>query len=138
MPHINNMGSPPKLDSRNFIKWQGLMKSHISSSSTHLWRVIRNGFAPQDPLNLTGREEVDEQLNATTKHLLQQAVPDTHAAHINLSTAKEVWDYLTMLFIGNESIRSSKFDAVAATWGPAGALAPLTWKISVYTPSFLC
>jgi hypothetical protein len=38
-------------------------------------------------------------------------VPDTHAAHINnLSTTKEVWDYLTMLFIGNESIRSSKFD----------------------------
>jgi hypothetical protein len=38
---------------------------------------------------LTGREEVDEQLNATTKHLIQQAVPDTYAAHINnLSTAK--------------------------------------------------
>jgi hypothetical protein len=111
MPHINNMGSPPNLDSHNFIKWQGLMKSHISSSSTHLWRFIQNCFAPHDPLNLTGREEVDEQLNATAKHLLQQAVPDTHAAHINnLSTAKEVWDYLTMLFIGNESIRSSKFD----------------------------
>jgi hypothetical protein len=60
---------------------------------------------------LTGREEVDEQLNATAKHLVQQAMPDTHVAHINnLSTAKEVWDYLTMLFIGNESIRSSKFD----------------------------
>jgi hypothetical protein len=56
MPHINNMGSPPKLDSRNFIKWQGLMKYHISSYSTHLWRVIQNGFAPHDPLNLTGRE----------------------------------------------------------------------------------
>jgi hypothetical protein len=54
MPHINNMGSPPKLDSCNFIKWQELMKSHISSSSTHLWRVIQNGFAPHDPLNLTG------------------------------------------------------------------------------------
>jgi hypothetical protein len=56
-------------------------------------------------------EEVDEQLNATAKHLLQQAVPDTHAAHINnFSTAKEVWDYLTTLFVGNKSIRSSKFD----------------------------
>jgi hypothetical protein len=67
------------------------MKSHISSSSTHLWRVIPNGFAPHDPLNLTGREEVDEKLNATTNHLLQQAVPNTHAAHINnLSTAKKV------------------------------------------------
>jgi hypothetical protein len=44
MPHIKNMGSPPKLDSRNFIKWQGLMKSHISSSSTHLWRVIKMAF----------------------------------------------------------------------------------------------
>jgi hypothetical protein len=87
------------------------MKSYISSSSTNLWRVIKNGFAPHDPLNLIGREEVDEQLNATAKHLLQQAVLDTHAAHIkNLSTAKEVWDYLTMLFIGNESIQSSKFD----------------------------
>jgi hypothetical protein len=40
---------------------------------------------------LTGREEVDEKLNATTNHLLQQAVSNTHAAHINnLSTAKEV------------------------------------------------
>jgi hypothetical protein len=67
------------------------MKSHISSSYTHLWRVIQNGFAPHDPLNLTRREEVDEQLNAIAKHHLQQAVPDTHAAHINnLSTAKEV------------------------------------------------
>jgi hypothetical protein len=111
MPHINNMGSPTKLDSRNFIKWQGLMKSHISSSSTHFLRVIQNGFAPHDPLNLTGREEVDEQLNATAKYLLQQAMSGTHTAHINnLSTAKEVWDYLTMLFVGNESIQSSKFD----------------------------
>jgi hypothetical protein len=111
MPHINYMGSPPKLDTRNFIKRQGLMKYHISNSSTHLWRVIQNGFAPHDLLNLTGREEVDEQLNATAKHLLQQAMPDTHAAHINnLSTAKEVWDYLTMLFVGNDSIWSSKFD----------------------------
>jgi hypothetical protein len=47
------------------------MKSHISSSSAHLWRVIQNGFAPHDPHNLTGREEVDEQLNATAKHLIQ-------------------------------------------------------------------
>jgi hypothetical protein len=38
-------------------------------------------------------------------------VPDTHAAHINnMSTAIEVWDYLTMLFIWNKSIWSSKFD----------------------------
>jgi hypothetical protein len=87
------------------------MKSHISGSSTHLWRVIQNGFAPHDPLNLTKRGEVAEQLNATAKHLIQQAMSDTHVAHINnLSTAKEVWDYLTVLFIGNESIRSSKFD----------------------------
>jgi hypothetical protein len=109
MPHINNMGSPPKLDSHNFIKWQGLMKSQISSSSTHLWRVIQNGFAPHDPLNLSGREEVDEQYHRQSSHPTSRV--DTHATHINnLSTAKEVWDYLTMLFVGNESIRSSKFD----------------------------
>jgi hypothetical protein len=34
MPHINNMGSPPKLDSHNFIKWQGLIKSHLMILTT--------------------------------------------------------------------------------------------------------
>jgi hypothetical protein len=89
MPNINNMGTPPKLDSRNFTKWKGLMKYHISSSSTHLWRVIQSGFAPHDPLSLTAREEVEEQLNATAKHIIQQTMLETHLTHINtLSTAK--------------------------------------------------
>jgi hypothetical protein len=89
MPNINNIRTPTKLDSRNFTKWQGLMKYHISSSSTHLWRVIQSGFAPHDPLSLSAREEVEEKLNVTAKHLIQQTMLETHSAHINtLSTAK--------------------------------------------------
>jgi hypothetical protein len=60
---------------------------------------------------LIAREEVEEQLNATTKHIIQQAMPHTCSAHINtLDTAKDVCDYLTMLFIGNKSIRCSRFE----------------------------
>ena len=40
MPHINSHGPPPKLDIASFANWQSLMKSHICSASTQLWRVI--------------------------------------------------------------------------------------------------
>jgi hypothetical protein len=60
---------------------------------------------------LIAREEVKEQHNATTKHLIQQAMPHTRSAHIiTLDTAKDVCDYLTILFIGNKSIRCSRFE----------------------------
>jgi hypothetical protein len=76
-----------------------------------LWRIIPSGVAPHDMYNLTATEEVEEQLNATAKHLIQQAVSDSHSNHINsLGIAKDVWDYLTMLFIGNKIIKFSKFE----------------------------
>jgi hypothetical protein len=74
MPHINSVDAPPKLDTRNFTKWQGLMKTHISSASTHFWRIIQSDFSHHDPYNLTAREEVEEKLNATTKHLIHQEI----------------------------------------------------------------
>ena len=84
------------------------MKSHICSSSTQLWKIIRVGFNPN---NLTPREEVDEQLNTTALHIIQQSLTKEYMAHIRkYDTAKQAWDHLTHLFIGNESIQSSKFD----------------------------
>ena len=50
------------------------MKSHVSSSSVQLWRIIKNGFKPVDPDNLSPREVVDKQLNATAKHMLDKAM----------------------------------------------------------------
>jgi hypothetical protein len=111
MPHINSHGPPPKLDKSNFVNWQTLMKSHICSASTQLWRSVKLGFHPREPNNLTSRGEVEEQLNGTALHIIQQAVPDTYIAHIRtLATAKQACDYLESLFTGNASIKSSKFD----------------------------
>jgi hypothetical protein len=113
MIHINSHGPPPKLDKSNFVNWQTLMKSHICSASTQLRRSVKLGFHPREPNNLTSREEVEEQLNATALHIIQQVVPDTYMAHIlTFSTAKEAWDHLESLFTGNASIKSSKFDEI--------------------------
>jgi hypothetical protein len=113
MIHINSHGPPPKLDKSNFVNWQTLMKSHICSASTQLWRSVKLGFHPREPNNLTSREEVEEQLNAIALHIIQQAVPDTYMAHIlTFSTAKEAWDHLESLFTRNASIKSSKFDKI--------------------------
>ena len=71
MPHINSLGPPPMIDASIFSNWQFLMKSHLSSSCTQLWRVIMSGFKPVDPTNLSAKEEIDNQLNATTLNIIQ-------------------------------------------------------------------
>ena len=50
------------------------MKSHLCSASVELWRIIEEVFKAHDPTNLTRREAVDSQLNATALHQLQLAV----------------------------------------------------------------
>jgi len=56
---------------------------------------------------------VDEQLNATAFHIIRQSLPKEYHAHIRkYDTAKEAWDHITNLFIGNASIQGSKFDEV--------------------------
>ena len=100
-PHINNRGDPPKLSAFPFGSWQFQMKSHVCSSSIKLWRIIEVGFKAVDPTNLTRREVVDSQLNATALHMIQQTVGPKDMPHIqHLSTAKEAWEALTDLFVG--------------------------------------
>ncbi|KAK1630880.1 hypothetical protein QYE76_005195 [Lolium multiflorum] len=113
MPRILTHGSPPLLESNNFENWQFLMKSHVRSASTELWRIIEEGYSPRDPKNLTRREVVDDQLNSTTINMIHLAVTPKDRAHIrSLKTAKEAWNKLDKLFLGNESIQSSRFDEV--------------------------
>ncbi|KAK1643686.1 hypothetical protein QYE76_061491 [Lolium multiflorum] len=113
MPHILSHGSPPLLESNNFENWQFLMRSHVRSASTELWRIIEEGYSPRDPKRLTRREVVDDQLNATAINMIHMAITPKDRAHIrSLKTAKEAWDKLEKLFLGNASIQSSRFDEV--------------------------
>lgn len=82
MPHIVSQGAPPPLDSNSFANWQFLMQSHVRSSSTELWRIIKEGFKPHDPENLARREVVDDQLNTTALHMIRLAVTPKDRAHI--------------------------------------------------------
>ncbi len=113
-PHIHNRGDPPKLSASTFSQWQFLMKSHVCSSSIELWKIIENGLHVGNPNNLTRREVVDSQLNAIALHMIQLGVGDKDMPHIqHLSTTKEAWDALTELFIGNESMRRNRYDALS-------------------------
>ncbi|KAK1616982.1 hypothetical protein QYE76_022499 [Lolium multiflorum] len=113
MPHILSHGSPPLLESNNFENWQFLMKSHVRSASNELWRIIEEGYSPRDPKNLTRRDVVDDQLNATAINMIHMVVTPKDRAHIrSLKTAKEAWDKLDKLFLENASIQSSRFDEV--------------------------
>jgi hypothetical protein len=89
MPHIVPQGTPLMLDASSFANWQFLMKSHVNSSSIELWIIIEDGFHPHDPKNLTRRESMDKQLNATALSIIQKSLTPKDMAHIRaISTAK--------------------------------------------------
>ena len=112
-PHINHRGDPPKLTDHSFEQWQYLMKSHVQSSCIDLWAIIVNGLHVNNPSNLTRREVVDSQLNATAKHMIQLGVGSKNMPHIqHLDTAKECWDTLIDIFVGNESMRRNRYEAL--------------------------
>jgi hypothetical protein len=90
MSHINlHAPTPPKLYVSGFTNWQSLMKQHIFSASTQVWRTILVGYNPYDPTNLTTREEVDEKLNTTGLFIIQSSMSLANMAHVlTLETTK--------------------------------------------------
>jgi hypothetical protein len=110
LPH----GSPPLLlDYNRFGDWKFLMRSHMRSASTELWRIIEEGYSPRDRMNLTRREVVDNQLNAIAINMIHLAITPKDRAHIrSLKTAKEAWDKLDMLFLEHVNIQSSCLNEV--------------------------
>jgi hypothetical protein len=78
--------------------------------SIELWRIIEQGFNPtsKDLNNLLPWETIDKQLNASALHLIHMSLSEKDKAFVrSISSAKEAWDVLTNLFIGNESIQES-------------------------------
>ena len=108
-PHITNLGRPPpKLDNTRYFTWKKSMESYFRSSSVHLWRVVLHGFNPVDPNNLTKQEEIDEQLDANAKYILESAMTANDEDHVrNLKTCNEAWLYLETVYEGNEGIQRS-------------------------------
>ena len=64
------------------------------------------GYNPVDPNNLTRQEEIDEQLDANAKFILEGAMSANDEDIVrNLRTAKEVWLHLQTIYEGNEGIQ---------------------------------
>ena len=76
----------------------------MSNTWTHLWKIVEQGFHPVDPDNLTPREDINSQLNATTLHKIQSEATDEYLPHIQMcKTAKDAWQKLDTLFLGNKT-----------------------------------
>jgi hypothetical protein len=85
------------------------MISHMRSSYIELWRIVEEGLKAVDP-NLT--RVVDSQFNATALHMIQIAVGSKDLPHIqHLSTVKEAWQGLSDVFVGNQSMKRTRYEA---------------------------
>ncbi|KAM0916349.1 hypothetical protein ACQ4PT_010232 [Festuca glaucescens] len=113
-PRINQRGDPPMFTPNAFSLWQTKMKSYLNSSSIELWRIVMEGYMANNPNNLTRREVVDCQLNATALYMIQQAVGENDRPYIEkATTAKTAWDILSEVFLGSSSMRQNKFEEVS-------------------------
>ena len=113
-PPIHLRGAPPSLNASSFTNWQTSMRSHINSASIALWKIIETGYKAVDPTNLTRREEVECQLNATALDLIRVAVGEKDLHNIqHCTTAKDAWNCLADVFIGNESMRRNRYEAMS-------------------------
>ena len=101
-PPIHLRGAPPSLNASSFARWQSSMKSHLKSGCIGLWKIIVDGFEPVDENDLTRKEEVEAQLNSTALDVIRVAVGEKNIHHIeDCTTAKEAWNTLTEVFVGN-------------------------------------
>ena len=67
-----------------------------------VWNIIERGFAPIYANDLTRREQVDCQLNATALNIIQNALSQKEMADIrSCKTAKGSFEKLTGLFIAH-------------------------------------
>jgi hypothetical protein len=88
------------------------MISHMRSSCIELWRIVEEEFKAVDPNKFTRREVVDGQLNATTLHMIQIIVGSKEFPHIqHFSTAEEAWEGLSNVFVDNESMKRTRYEA---------------------------
>src|SRR3954467_14582289 len=83
-------------------------------SCNALWKIVEKGFRPlNDSDNYTNREEVEAQLNSVALHMIQQAVGEKDLPFImKYTVAKDAWDELLKLYIGNESMRHNKYSTL--------------------------
>ena len=90
------------------------MTSHLKSSSIELWLIIEQGLYVHNPKEPTRGEVVKMQTNATALHMINQGLGDKEATHFeHLDTAKEVWDALDGVYVGNESMKKNQFNALS-------------------------
>ena len=111
---INNIGAPPKINTVDFERWQLEFRSYMCRSCNELWRIVDKGFCPQhDSEHYTRREVVEAQFNSVALHMIQQAVGEKDLPFIMKHTiAKDAWDILVGLYIGIESMRHNRYDAL--------------------------
>jgi hypothetical protein len=67
-----------------------------------------------DPNNLTRREVIDSQLTATSLHMIQIFMGSKDFLHIqHFYTAKEALEGLSDVFVGNPSMKRTRYDALS-------------------------
>lgn len=83
--------------------------SHIGNLGH--WDIIKRGFNPADPNNLTPSEVIDQQLNATARRMIQKGLPkDIYTEVILIKSAKALWERWIKMNVDTNKLQQSKYE----------------------------
>ena len=104
-----NFGSPVFTGS-NYVIWSARMKLFLLAQGLEVLQIVEDGYTiPNDLLTLGTVEKRRYDCNSRAASLIMGAVVDSELVKIvHLSTAKEMWDKLQNVFLGDENVKKAK------------------------------
>ena len=108
----NNFGSPVFTGS-NYAIWSARMKLFLLAQGLEIWQIVEDGYTiPSDLSTLGTVEKRRYDCNSRAASLITGAVIDSELVKIlHLSTAKEMWDKLQNVFLGDENMKIARLQS---------------------------
>ena len=108
----NKFGSPIFTGS-NYAIWSARMKLFLLAQGLEVWQIVEDGYTiPNDLSTLGIVEKRRYDCNSRAANLIMGAVVDSKLIKIvHLSTAKEMWDKLQNVFLGDENVKTARLQS---------------------------
>ena len=108
----NKFGSPVFTGS-NYAIWSARMKIFLLAQGLEVWQIVEDRYTiPSDLSTLSTVEKRRYDCNSRAASLIMGAVVDSELIKIvHLSTAKEMWDKLQNVFLGDENVKTARLQS---------------------------
>ena len=97
----------------NYVIWSARMKLFLLAQGLEVWQIVEDGYTiPSDLSTLSIVEKRRYDCKSRAASIIMGPVVDSELIKIvHLSTAKEMWDKLQNVFLGDENVKTTRLQS---------------------------